>query len=226
MSTIVAVQKDTHDHLAFHNQKSLSMGQRYDTHPSRTSISSTDRRDNYIDHHITELEKCCDRLCRPGSSTQERGTFLTKVAFFIGTIPTDSSRRGCGFANRVYVVHFRVHRMFSESSLQPLQAFAERQSKMMIETANLHTHVHDPMNDIAEQWTNKTQEWNLMQEAKHLDDGLAKETSEHSEPAKPAATTPKENIEEGVVSQVRPSPSFDHLHSATCVRGSHTNHQS
>ncbi|KAI4233414.1 MAG: hypothetical protein L6R40_007078 [Gallowayella cf. fulva] len=94
--------------------------------------------------------------------------------------------------------------MFSESSLQPLQAFAERQSKMMIETANLHTHVHDPMNDIAEQWTNKTQEWNLMQEAKHLDDGLAKETSEHSEPAKPAATTPKENIEEGVVSQDRP----------------------
>ncbi|KAL8679359.1 MAG: hypothetical protein Q9186_004364 [Xanthomendoza sp. 1 TL-2023] len=107
------------------------------------------RHDNHLDCQIAELEKYVDWIFRPNWPTSRaREMFLNKVAFFTEAIPTTTSH-GCGFADRVYIVCYRVQKLFSEISLQPLRDYAEKQSQMMIETANLQMDEASLMHEAA-----------------------------------------------------------------------------
>lgn len=107
--------------------------------PTSTILYNMDKQVGYLDHHISELEQLADRLA-PGCLFATRGAFMTKVTFFRITKPT-STPCGVDLANRVLTVQFKVRKLFNETTLEPLIAFAERQSRLMVETANMHIDV-------------------------------------------------------------------------------------
>ncbi|CAL8575939.1 hypothetical protein XPA_001833 [Xanthoria parietina] len=104
--------------------------------PTSTILYNMDKQVGYLDHHISELEQLADRLA-PGCLFATRGAFMTKVTFFRITKPT-CTPCGVDLANRVLTVQFKVRNLFNETTLEPLIAFAERQSRLMVETANMH----------------------------------------------------------------------------------------
>ena len=98
-----------------------------------------DKNVGFLDHHISELELFANRVF-PSCPSPIRGAFLAKASFFKITKPTPSPC-GVDFANRVLAVRFRVRNLFSQPTLEPLAAFGERQSELMIETANMRVDV-------------------------------------------------------------------------------------
>ena len=107
--------------------------------PEEEDIYNMDKNVGFLDHHISELEQHANRVF-PSCPFAIRGAFLAKVSFFKVTKPTPSPC-GVDFANRVLAVQYRVRNLFTQSTLEPLAAFAERQSKVMIETANMRIDV-------------------------------------------------------------------------------------
>lgn len=120
----------------------LSMTQHPSPHGAQaTSTIDYDMNRNvgYLDHHICELEQLANRVS-PHCPFAARGAFLSKVSFFRITKPTPTPC-GVDFANRVLAVQFNVRKLFNLSTLEPLEAFAERQSRLMVETANMRIDV-------------------------------------------------------------------------------------
>ncbi|KAL8647186.1 MAG: hypothetical protein Q9226_006540, partial [Calogaya cf. arnoldii] len=143
----------------------------YSARPTSTTDYNMDKNVGFLDRHISELEQVATRVSPSCRSTTSRA-FLSKVFFFKATKPTPKPC-GVNFANRVLAVQFRVRNFFSEMNLEPLVAFAERQSNLVIETANMRIDVS--LVDIHIELEKKTwltihimQEANFIQEAKAI----------------------------------------------------------
>ncbi|KAI4228174.1 MAG: hypothetical protein L6R36_001827 [Xanthoria steineri] len=148
--------------------------------PTSTVLYNMDKQVGYLDHHISELEQLANRLA-PGCLFATRGAFMTKVTFFRITKPT-STPCGVDLANRILTVQFKVRKLFNETTLEPLIAFAERQSRLMVETANMH---------IAEA--------NLIREARLVQEPDEAEEDAGSKVAKQMEAPEQETVKDGEI---------------------------
>ncbi|KAL8853880.1 MAG: hypothetical protein Q9221_001351 [Calogaya cf. arnoldii] len=144
-----------------------------------------DKNIGFLDRHISELERVATRVSPSCPSTTSRA-FLSKVSFFKATKPTPDPC-GVGFANRVLAVQFRVRNFFSETNLEPLVAFAERQSNLVVESANMHIDVSLEANLI--------QEAKAVQEPDQADEKGVSKAKTHGE------TNKRNEIEESEILQ-------------------------
>ncbi|KAL9000459.1 MAG: hypothetical protein Q9169_000976 [Polycauliona sp. 2 TL-2023] len=141
-----------------------------------------------LGHYISELEQLVNRLS-PNCHTALRRALLAKVDFFGRRKPT-ATHHGVGFANRVMAAHFRVRNLFDETQLEPLAAFAEKQSNLMIEIANMRI---DERNLIREE--------RIAQEPEQAEGNATSEAAEHQD-----VDPCKETEEEGEILQEIPRP--------------------
>ncbi|KAL8784367.1 MAG: hypothetical protein Q9213_004019 [Squamulea squamosa] len=184
-----------------------------------------DRHDEFIERHVAELEQLANRASPPCPTAASRD-FLGMVNWFRGTTPSRNPC-GCGFANRVLAVHFRVRRFFNEATLEPLKDFVERQSEAMIESANLHIDqasleqearlIEEPERTEVNGITKVVKQREIA-EPKDIEEGeIVQDNHEPITPISPSATSP-------ITISLTPSPSLPFSVAIKSINTTHRYH--